>query len=174
MIEEELESKGLSSSDVTFQTMGATDILVALESGAVKAGWLSDPVWLEATKSDNLTFAFGQPEDMTLGSVLFGPTLLEKDRDKGKRMLTAMSNTIADHLQGAYHDDPDVRKALIKQLEISTEQLDQLPELIFPTDLSYPEGLTDRFQKTFSRQKDVLVYSDLLPEDDVVDRSLLK
>ncbi|MDQ6522341.1 ABC transporter substrate-binding protein [Nocardioides sp. LHD-245] len=174
VLEEELERSGISAADVTFQTMGATDILLALESGAVKAGWLSDPVWLEAEKSDKLTFAFGQPEDITMGAVLFGPNLLEKDRDKGARLLAGMRSAIADHLQGTYHDDPDVRAALVKQLEISEAQLDQLPELVFPPDLVYPAGLTDRYQATYARQKDVLVYSDPLAENEVIDDELAK
>ncbi|XBB69930.1 ABC transporter substrate-binding protein [Nocardioides sp. WV_118_6] len=174
VLEEELERSGVSAGDVKFQTMGATDILVALESGAVKAGWLSDPVWLEAEKSDDLAFAFGQPDDITMGAVLFGPTLLEKDRDKGKRLLAGMRSAVADHLQGAYHDDADVRAALVKQLEISEDQLDKLPELVFPPDLAYPAGLTDRYQATYARQKGVLVYSDPLPEDEVIDADLAK
>lgn len=174
VLEEELERSGVSAKDVTFQTMGATDILVALESGAVKAGWLSDPVWLEAEKSDHLTFAFGQPEDITMGAVLFGPNLLEKDRDKGKRLLAGMRNTIAEHLQGAYHDDPEVRDALAKQLEVSAAKLDELPELVFPPDLTYPDGLTDRYQATYARQDGVLVYSDPLAEDEVIDTELAK
>ena len=174
VLEEELERSGISADDVTFQTMGATDILVALESGAVKAGWLSDPVWLEAEKSPDLAFAFGQPEDITMGAVLFGPNLLEKDRDKGKRLLAGMRSVVADHLQGAYHDDPEVRAALVKQLEISDDQLDKLPELVFPPDLAYPEGLTDRYQATYARQEGVLVYSDPLTEDEVIDADLAK
>ncbi|MCR1782557.1 ABC transporter substrate-binding protein [Nocardioides carbamazepini] len=174
VLEEELERSGLSAADVTFQTMSATDILVALESGAVKAGWLSDPVWLEAEKSDGLTFAFGQPEDITMGAVLFGPTLLEEDRDRGERLLAGMRSAVADHLQGAYHDDPEVRAALVKQLEISEAQLDDLPELVFPPDLTYPAGLTDRYQATYAGQKGVLVYSDPLAEDEVIDASLAK
>jgi NitT/TauT family transport system substrate-binding protein len=174
VLEEQLERSGVSASDVTFQTMSATDILVALESGAVKAGWLSDPVWLEAEKSDDLTFAFGQPEDITMGAVLFGPNLLEENRDKGARLLAGFSRTISDHLQGAYHDDPDVRAALVEQLEIPESQLDQLPELVFPPDLTYPPGLTDRYQATYADQKGVLVYSDPLAEDEVIDDGLAK
>lgn len=173
VIEDQLKTAGVSMNDVTFQTMGATDILVALESGAVKAGWLSDPVWLEATKSDSLTYAFGQPSDMTVGAVLFGPNLLQKDKDKGQRVIDAMASTMRDHLQGKYHQDKQVRAALVKQLEIDDAQVDLLPELRFPPDLAYPSKLTDRLQTTFKGQDGVLTYTDPIPENKLIDRSFV-
>lgn len=169
----ELEKAGLTLNDVKFKQMGATDIVTALESGAVNAGFVSDPLWIKIDRS-KVEFAFGQPPTYSTGGVFYGPNLLTKRRDVGEAFMRGMVRTIRTYLQGDYHKDEKVMAALSKELEIPMEVLQRGVALGFPADQPLADSTVEALQKTYLSTPGVLTYDKPLPVDKVLDKGFLQ
>lgn len=172
-IAQQLEKAGLTLNDVKFKQMGASDIVTALESGAVNAGFVSDPLWLKIDRS-KVEFAFGQPPTYSTGGVFFGPNLLTKRRDVGEAFVRAMVRTIRTHLQGDYHKDAKVMEALSKELQIPLEVLQRGVALGFPADQPLADSTVEALQKVYLSTPGVLTYDKPLSTDKVLDKGFIQ
>jgi NitT/TauT family transport system substrate-binding protein len=172
-IAQQLEKAGLTLNDVKFKQMGASDIVTALESGAVNAGFVSDPLWLKIDRS-KVEFAFGQPPTYSTGGVFFGPNLLNKRRDVGEAFVRAMVRTIRTYLHGDYHKDAKVMETLSKELQIPLETLQQGVALGFPADQPLADSTVESLQKVYLSTPGVLTYDKPLPTDKVLEKGFIQ
>jgi NitT/TauT family transport system substrate-binding protein len=169
----ELEKAGLTLNDVKFKQMGASDIVLALESGAVNAGFVSDPLWLKIDRS-KVEFAFGQPPTYSTGGVFYGPNLLKQRREVGEAFMRAMVRTVRTYLQGDYHKDAKVMEVLAKELEIPMATLQRGVSLGFPADQPLADSTVEALQKVYLSTPGVLTYDKPLPVDRVLDRGFIQ
>ena len=172
-INKDLQKAGLTIKDVEFKQMGAADILAALENGAIPAGILNDPIWLNANP-DKVQFAVGQPVTDTGGGWVYGPNLLKDKRDVGMAFMRAIARTTRLYLQGDYMNNKTVSDALVAELETPIEVLKKTPAPLFPADMQIPPTYLDTVQTVYSLTPGVLTYTALLPRDKVEDSAFVK
>jgi NitT/TauT family transport system substrate-binding protein len=158
--------------DVTFRTLPAPDVMIAVENGAVPFGIVIAP-FNQKISPDKAEFAFGQQPGYSLGGLLFGPRLLKERRDVGEALLRAWVRGVRTHLQGDYHENPKVMEALSKSLNVPVAVLKQGPALVFPPDQPLVAGMMDKLQTIYAVTPGILSYPQALPEDRVVDRRFL-
>jgi len=168
-IEAALEDAGLTLNDVTVQQIPSTDMVQALENNAVQAAWLLDPYWIAASENPDFVLVATQPPAEPIGGLYFGPEFLKDHRDAALAFVRAYIRTVNTYLNGDYQTDADVMDALSKATETPVENLDATPALTF--DWEIRGGTTDRMQAVFIKLGSV-GYSEPIPEDQVVDRSL--
>jgi NitT/TauT family transport system substrate-binding protein len=165
-----LERGGLTLSDVEFVRVNAPEQLIALENGAVDGAYLLDPFWIEAEKGTAAKFVSAAIPGVSLGGFFFGGSMLEGDPAVGDAFIRALARTTRTHLQGNYHEDPEVVAALVAALEVPEENLLRTPPLVFDPDLTIPEGLMAELQEGYIEEGS-LGYSELLPDDRIIDPS---
>ena len=168
-IEAALEDAGLTLNDVTVQQIPSTDMVQALENNAVQAAWLLDPYWITASQNPDFVLVATQPPAEPIGGLYFGPEFLKDHRDAALAFVRAYIRTVNTYLSGDYQTNADVMDALSKATDTPVENLDATPALTF--DWEIRGGTTDRMQAVFIKLGSV-GYSDPIPEDQVVDRSL--
>jgi NitT/TauT family transport system substrate-binding protein len=164
-----LEKAGVPYSEVSFRQMNSPDILVALENGAINIGYLNSPFWSKAD-ANKVTRILRMP-DYTLGSWIYGETLLREDRALGEAFFRGITRVTRKYLQGDWWNDPHVAEVAAKELQVPLSAITETPQVAFDPAMTYPPGLTDRIQKAYLATPGVLTYSQPIPEDKVVDRS---
>lgn len=177
LIYQELQKAGLGLSDIKYQTLGTADILVALQSGSINAGWLSDPIWVDAVANKDLNAhrVIGWPAGVPQGGVFFGPNLLKNQPETGKAFLRAYYTTIKKHLSGNYYENNEVVNILANANDISVKKLKRVPPPPFENLLNGEFGslLSPKtLQHVYSLKPGILQYDDFLTADDVYDTSL--
>ena len=168
-IEAGLEEAGLTLNDVTVQQIPSTDMVQALENNAVQAAWLLDPYWIAASQNPDFVLVATQPPAEPIGGLYFGPEFLKDHRDAALAFVRAYVRTVNTYLSGDYQTDADIMAALSTATDTPVENLDATPALTF--DWEIRGGTTDRMQAVFIKLGSV-GYTEPIPEDQVVDRSL--
>ena len=117
----------LTINDVKLSTLGGTDLLVALQSGAVDVGNLSDPTWKDPAEKGyaKLVIPFG---NQATGGIVMGP-LRKEQPEVADAIMRALVRTTRTYLQGDYHKNPTVRPVLLKVLGVPEATLDAVPSL---------------------------------------------
>lgn len=162
-----MHSAGISLKDVTWSALAPADCVTALQQGAVAAAYLLDPFWSQIkSQPDKYALAAAQPNEPN-GGVIFGPNLLQKDRDVGEAFARAYIRTINTYIQPGYHKDATVVDALAKEIGVQPSVITDGDELKF--EWEWRSGLLDDLQKTF-RELGTQTGS-TMPDDKLVDRS---
>jgi NitT/TauT family transport system substrate-binding protein len=169
----ELEKAKLGLKDVQFKQGPAADAVIALENGAVNFATLTDP-FTRQVNPQKAEFVFGQVPGVSLGAVLFSSRLWKERRDLGEAFLRAYLRGIRSHLQGDYHENPKVMDALGKAINVPVDTLKQGQALLFPPDQPLAPATYQKLQELYAEQPNVLSYTGKLPDERVVDRSLLQ
>lgn len=167
-IAQALDEAGISVDDVTIQQVPPADIVTALRNGSFTAAWITDPGWVQLVDDPDLEFLQGQPLGEPLGGALFGPTLVNDDREAGTAFTRAYIRTINTHFAGDYKADTAFVDRLAGILEVEPSVVLQTPSLVW--DWEPRAGTTDRMQAVF-RDLDAIQYPEDLPEDVTTDRS---
>ncbi len=171
-IDELLEGTGVTIDQLGFEKLAPADTLAALQNGALDGAWLIDPLYKEIEDDPDLVFVGGQPLGEVGGGMIFGPPLLDPANEEvGTALLRAMRRTIDTYLQPGYKDDPEVVALLAELGGIPEENVLASGELAF--DLTIVDGLATRLQETWAAL-DLLESGEVLPEDQVVDRSFVE
>jgi len=169
----ELAKVGLTLNDITWKSLPISDIMMALENGAINIAVLLDPVWMKVDPS-KAVFAFPYTPDVT-GSYFFGPNLLVKNRAVGEAFVRALVRTQRTYLQGDYANNPRVAAALAKELDLTEEQVRASGGSIrFPYDMAMREDAAEILQNTYLSTPGILTYTKHLPDEAVMDRSFLR
>lgn len=167
-----LESIGLSLADVSLVNLPATEILIALESGAIGAGYLVAPFWKTASSGDFAQLVTPLPPFAASGYLLAGEHLGE-DRAVAEAIVRAMSRTIEACLQGDYHADPAVVAALAEVLGQPVDVLVSTPSLVFDPQLGFDTSQLGDLQSVWLAA-DVLDYDEPLADDELVDLTVVE
>lgn len=162
-----LEKHNAKITDVDFKQLDAQGVAQALENGAVDAAWLLDPVWKNFENKPGYAFLGGQPVGEPIGGYLYGPNMLEKNRDAGTAFARAIIRTVNTYFAGDYKSDPAFVQELATTLGSKPDILSAVPSLV--TDWEIRKGTTDKAEAQFVAGK--VVQEPALPEDKLVDRS---
>lgn len=168
-LSEALKKEGLSINDIKIQTLPAADVLTSLRNGSVDGAWVLDPLWQELEQEPKTAHLAGQPKGEVLGGAFMGPNLLAENKDAGVAFLRALIRTINTHFTGDYHQDAELMAEVRRETELKAEQLAKSPALLF--DWEIRAGTATRIQEVFLTTRAVS-YTEPMPEDQVVDRSL--
>lgn len=172
-VQQELAKAGLTLNDITWRALPVSDVIVALENGAINVALLLDPLWMKVDQS-KATLGFPWPSDVT-GGYFFGPNLLGPRRAVGEAFTRALVRTVRTHLQGDYGANPRVVEALAAELGLSEDQIRaSANSMIFPPNMPLRKDLADLAQKTYFSTPGVLTYEKALSDEKVTDRSFLR
>lgn len=166
-MEEQLEKAGLTLKDITLKQLPPADVVPALQNGAAAGGWVLDPYWTQLEDSSTVAFAGGQPLAEPLGGLMFGPSILEKDRAKGEAFVRAYVRTISTYFDGDYKADDAFMKQLATYLDVDQAILQSTPSPVW--DWEIRSGTMERLQKTY--QEGGALKGEPMPESEIVDRS---
>jgi NitT/TauT family transport system substrate-binding protein len=170
-VQTELTKAGLDLNAVSWKTMNISDILIALENGAVNFGVLIDPIPEKADPSKvEFAFAAGSPDQGISGAYFFGHKLLTEQRKTGEAFVRALVRTVHTDLSGDYRSNPKVVATLAKRLGLSEEQVRTGSRLIFD-EVKLRDDTATRVQKTYSLTPGLLSYNVPLTSDQVMDRT---
>lgn len=168
-----LGKAGLSITDIEFVKLSSTDLIVALENGAIDAAWLSDPLWTQAVDNPDLTFAFNDA-GLAITGYLFGESLLDERREVGEAFVRALARASELYLQGDYHADEEVAAALAEALDVPLDILRRSPSNVFDPKLTLREDLAQQVQEIYLLTPDTLASPEPLPADRIFDRDFLE
>ncbi len=168
-----LESNGLSIQDFEFGTFTGPDILLGLESGAVSAGWLSDPYWVEAANGDYAALQLPFPQNVALSGYILSGSLFDEDRAVGEAFVRALARTNRDHLAGDYHQNEAVVAAIAEAVGVEPATIEAGAGYVFPADLAFDTTVVTKLQEAWLQVGDILEFDEPLPVDAMVDTSLL-
>lgn len=171
-LQKELEKANLSLKDIRTKTIGAADIVTALESGAINVGFVSDPHWTKF-KPGKVQYVLGTFGDFSPGSINYGKRFITDRRDLGEAFMRAIVRTVRTHLQGDMHKNPTVMAALSKIMSVPVETLTGNVAPTFPAEMALPMSMAADLQKTYFLTPGVLSYDKPLPNDKVIDTSFL-
>jgi NitT/TauT family transport system substrate-binding protein len=132
--------------DVTLKTLASADVSQSLANGAIEAGLVLDPFWLELQKDDCCVWVSGKP-DYPVSGYLFGPSLLEGQPDVGAAVTRALSRTIRDHLQEDWTKNPELVAIASKYTQQPAEALTALPADNYGS--GEPEDMAARLDKRY-------------------------
>lgn len=139
-----LEDHGLSLADVEIVSVGGTDMLVALENGAIDGGYVLTPLWLELEGGDVAQYvgAYGLDQGADRGSMYeMSRSFIDDEPEAARALIRALSRSICRYLQPGYHDDPEVLAALVELLGSTPDAIQRSPELIFDDSLPLYDGI---------------------------------
>lgn len=168
------EAGGLTLDDVEVESLGVADAVAAMESGAVDIAFLSAPFSTQAVES-GLAVPFGDIREV-LGEArvlacLFGPTLLNENREAGEGFLRAIARA-ADRMEGDYREDPEIVTALSEGLDIDEEDVQATPPFAVTTDWG-PQTLASMQEMFLNLDDPALDYDEPLSYSEVVDEEML-
>lgn len=153
--------------------VGGADLLVALESGAVQFGFLTEPFWVTAQDAGLAQFTLPFPRDVHTAGYAMSRERNEEP-EFTDAILRALLRTTQGALQGDYHADPKVRQFLVDELKLKPEVLDTIPALTFDPALNFRDDAVVPLQEVWLESGDFLTYDKPLTFDQVFDRGPLK
>lgn len=165
-----LAEHGLSLDDFSFETVTGPDILIAMQTGAVSAGWLTDPYWVTAETDGLGQLLLPFDPDVALSGYIYSGELLG-DADVAAAFTRALARANRDHLDAGYHEDPEVVAALADAIGVEPAELAAGAGYRFTADLAFDESIVTRLQETWLAVGDILEYDDPMEPAAVIDRS---
>lgn len=169
-----LETVGLTLADVQVTQIPTTDMVTALDNGAVDAAVVTTPGWLSLMNDDGTTdyefLGSVVPPGSSVYGCVAGPSILEDNRDAGVALMRAIARTQFTYFAEGWKDDRELLELMASLGDTTVEALEQTPEPVF--DWLIYNNATDALQQAYM-EADVLEYSEPLPESDVVDQSLM-
>lgn len=173
-LDQAMRTAGLTIEDVDLQTLPFPDVPAALESGALDAAMLGEPLATRALQEDLVTIITDDfpVTDFQPTFVWVNPEFAEENRDLIVNFLAGYLLAIRDMISDDWDAD--------ENLEILEEYTGVAPDLIRESSRSYwdPNGeihtqdLTD-IQEFFA-ERDLLEYDEFLDPEDLIDRSYVE
>lgn len=162
-----LEEDGISLKDVTITQLAGADALLALENGAVSGAWLSDPIWVDATKNPDLRFFGSYPPGINGSGLVIGPNLISRPE-----VMTAFTKvvqeTIAEHLGEGHLQDDEVVGHLATAIGTTPEALKAGLPLSYDPELSLEGG-----EEFLDELQQLMIDQGVLEYDEPYDTSVL-
>ncbi|WP_344076652.1 hypothetical protein [Luedemannella helvata] len=173
-LSQELAKANLKITDVEIKTLGSADIATAVINGAVFGGVLTQPFNVAVEEADaGFRFATGAPDSYPNTIILFGPSML-KDPAKANAFVAGFLATTRNHYQGDYVNDPQRGPVLAKALDLTWEQLKDVPADIWPTDPKFPPGYVKAYEDVWRQVPGTLSYEGTLDESAILDLTYLQ
>ncbi len=162
---------GFSLLDLEFERIPSSEMLIALENNAVQGAWLLDPYWIDASENpDDYVLMVTQTPGEPLGGLYAGPCVRTGDRrEAGEAFVRAYIRAINTYLPPDYQDNAEVMEALVEQTGAPLESLERTPGLYFDWEI---RDTTSQNAQGFFIEFETVEYEEVLPDDQVIDRSL--
>lgn len=162
-----LEEADITLKDITIMQLAGADALLALENGAVSGAWLSDPIWVDATKNPDLRFFGSYPPGINGSGLVVGPSLL--DRPEVLTVFTkVVQDTIAEHLGEGHLQDDEVVGHLATAIGTTPEALKAGLPLSYDPELSLEGG-----EEFLDELQQLMLDQGVLEYDEPYDTSVL-
>lgn len=170
-IDKALRDSGMTLADVVLQRFETAALITALDNGGAKAVWLTDPAWAQLADNPNYVQLARQPAGQVFGGLLVGPNVLEGDkRAAGEAFLRAYLRTINTYFADDYKKDPEMNAYFAGVLGVPVANFTAVPAALWGWEIR--QGTTDVLQAAM-HVGGALRYTGILPEDRLVDRSLV-
>lgn len=173
-IQRELQKGGLTLADVKFRQTGAADILIAVENGALEAGFISDPFWTRANL-DKVQFVTGLYGEFSSGAILYGKSFLQPERRAvADAFMRAILRTTRTYMQGDIHKNEDILQLVSKEVGVPADVLRPTVAPTWTANMDIGPEVAVELQKTYRIVPGVLSYDKDLPADKAMDLSFLE
>jgi NitT/TauT family transport system substrate-binding protein len=161
---------GLSLNEVDLVAATGDDAADRLLGGELAAAWVDQPALASVADADGFALAATLPATEPIDGTVLSGRLLGADRDVGLAYARAVIRSINTYLSSDYHDDSEVMAVLASATGAEVDELEATPPLLF--DWEIRSGTTGRLQDAMV-EIGAVRYERPLPEDDLVDRSLV-
>jgi NitT/TauT family transport system substrate-binding protein len=166
-LSEHLADCDLTVADVELSTLGGPDMLIALETGAIDAAFLFDPLWVQAEEGGYAQLVVPQPR-VALGGYLFGSLRSERP-EVVEAFVRAIARTTRTYLQGDYHADPEVLAGLVETLGVPEETITGSLPLVFDPDLPMDTSPLVPMQEVWMGVGGILEYDEPIAAEELFD-----
>lgn len=173
---QELKKCNLTLDDIRPSPLQGPDANIALETGALDAAVVFDPLWqgLEQNKVAGLAvplYAKGAIFEGTSPTGWFFGSNRHDNADAVKAFMRAVGRTTKQHFQGDYHANPETRALLSRVLQVPESYFASTPSLLADPTLKVDTKVVETMQDTWL-EVGLVNYDKALPLDAVVDTSL--
>jgi NitT/TauT family transport system substrate-binding protein len=173
-LSQELAKAGLKITDVEIKTMGSADIATAIVNGAVFGGVLTQPFNVVVEEANaGFRFATGAPDSYPNTIILFGPSMLN-DPAKANAFVAGFLATTRNHYQGDYVNDPERGPIVAKALDLTWEQLKDVPADIWPINPTFPDGYIKAYEDVWRQVPGTLAYDGNIDVASILELSYLQ
>jgi len=166
-----LAEGGLTFADIEVVPLSVADMGEALRNGGVAAALLIAPYTQQAVDGGyakelvDSKIAYGEE---TTSAVMYGPTLLEENRETGVAYLKAVA-CAAGQMSGDWRKDPKIVAPLAKFMKVPEETISGGGLYAFDPTLAINAGTLASMQEMFHDTKGTLTYEETLGADKLVD-----
>lgn len=162
------EEQGVEFSELQLQPLGGNDIAIALESGAIGAGYVLSPAWITIEESGCCTLVTPLPA-LAGSTYTMSLDFIEDDPEVAAAIMRAIARTVDTYLQGDYHADDEVMGVMSEAFGVPAEGIRQTPPLIFDPELGLDLDVIEDLQDVWI-ENEVVEYDEPIPLDELVDR----
>ncbi|WP_406053912.1 ABC transporter substrate-binding protein [Streptomyces sp. NBC_01077] len=170
-----LQSIGLSLEDVQIVNMSPPDTVVAMKQGAVDGAYLLGPFWQQVEASGKSRYVTGTRGNVA--SYMMPTRFMEEKPEVAEAIMRAVLRTHRTYLDGDYHKDPEVVKALSKAMKVPSDVFTKTETPFkFTSDFqsAFAEKATLDLQGVWLNAGGVLSYKEPLPPERIVDLNLAR
>lgn len=161
-------SPDFSLADSTIELVPSSDMVTALENGAIDCGIILDPLWMNLVDNPKMFLAAAQTPGEPLGVHVFGKRLLEDRPDIGDAVARAFLRTVNTYFAGDYHADAAVMEEISK---VTSQPLESLTRIDSPVvDWEYRKDTSTRVQQVLLDLGVITDWTTPVPEDKIIDR----
>lgn len=171
-VDEWLDANGGDLGDINPVAITGSDMLVAIEQGAVDAAYATAPISIQVRESGCCTLVTPQPP-FAASAYAMTETFIEEEPDVARAIVRAIARTVRDHLQGDYHADEEVSTALSEILGIPVEALRSQEPLVFDPDLGLDLDALESLQRIWI-DLDAVEYDEALDLSDLSNTSIVR
>jgi NitT/TauT family transport system substrate-binding protein len=171
-VAEALEPIGASFEDLSLQQVEFSQMVTALETGALDGAYLLSPFWQQPAVADCCTLVTGQPPFSSSAYIMTGEAI-DDDAEVSTAIMRALMRTVRTYLQGDYHADADVMATLAEALGQPVDALTRGPSMVFDPDFGFYVDV-EALQDVWIEVGDILEYDEPVPASEIVDDSIIQ
>lgn len=171
-VQEWLVDNGGDIADIEPVAMTGSDMLVAIEQGAVDAAYATAPISIEVSESGCCTLVTDQPP-FAASAYTMTESFIEGEPEVARAIVRALIRTVRTYLQGDYHADDEVATALGEILDIPVDALRSQEPLVFDPDFGLDIDALESLQDIWI-DLDAVEYDDPLPLSELSDSSFVR
>lgn len=165
-----LEENDATLDDVEFVTLGsASDMLVAIEQGAIDAAGLLTPFWVDAQDIAKPVAGVG----FQSSAYLINTEWADANPEVAEAFFRAVARTIDQNLTGDYKSDPQLVATIAKIMQVEPAVVAGSPSLIYDPTLPLDVEVAEELQNIWLEIGDIFDFTEPIPIDKIVDRSVI-
>lgn len=164
-VEQLIAPAGLTLDDVETVQIPNPSLIEALDRGAIDLAWAEEPWITHLTSVGHGIVLASSPRDFA--AIIFGPTLLERSPDAGRRFITAYLEGVRRYAEGKTPRNVEI---LAEVTGMTPELLERMCWPVIRENGELDTGSADEFQQWAVREE---LLSDIVPVDRFWDPSFI-